>query len=355
MRVHDVQLFPLALELTESFGIAGGALTRADNVLVQLTLEDGSRGLGEAAPFPAFNGETQRGVLECADEVRSMLVGGDARRLRHLSSRLCEHTLPACLRAATEMALLDAVTRARAVSLCHWFGGAETTLQTDITVVTGDAAHARVSAERATAQGFDRIKVKVGGVPQRLDADRVCAIAAAAPAATLLLDANASLSADQALALLAALGEVRERVSAFEQPCAAHDLAGLATVRRSGVRVVADESVTCPADLLPLRDCVDVVNVKLMKSGVIGALDLALSARALGFGLMIGGLVESDLAMSVAACLAAGLGGFEIVDLDTPLFLRDAPFRGGVSRQGPHLDLTPIAAGHGVEAISARP
>ena len=63
---------------------------------------------------------------------------------------------------------------------------------------------------------------------------------------------------------------------------------------------------------------------------------------------MIGGMVESVLAMTTSACFAAGLGGFDLVDLDTALFIADDAFTGGFVQRGPHLDLSGIAAGHGV-------
>jgi L-alanine-DL-glutamate epimerase-like enolase superfamily enzyme len=74
---------------------------------------------------------------------------------------------------------------------------------------------------------------------------------------------------------------------------------------------------------------------------------MALAARAHGLRLMIGGMVESDVAMSMSAHLAAGLGGFDWVDLDTPLWLRDSPVRAGYTRRGPVLDLAAVTAGHG--------
>ncbi len=52
--------------------------------------------------------------------------------------------------------------------------------------------------------------------------------------------------------------------------------------------------------------------------------------------------------MSGSVCLAAGLGGFAFVDLDTPLFLAVDPFDGGYAQTGERLDLAPIALGHGV-------
>lgn len=62
---------------------------------------------------------------------------------------------------------------------------------------------------------------------------------------------------------------------------------------------------------------------------------------------MIGGMVEARIAMGTSACLAAGLGGFAFVDLDTPLFLAEDPFDGGYTQRGEVLDLRAIDAGHG--------
>ena len=92
-----------------------------------------------------------------------------------------------------------------------------------------------------------------------------------------------------------------------------------------------------------------VVNIKLMKSGILAALELAHAARAAGLGLMIGGNVESILAMSVSACFAAGLGGFEFADLDTPLFMATNPFDGGFSLTGGRISVAHLAAGHGTQ------
>jgi L-alanine-DL-glutamate epimerase-like enolase superfamily enzyme len=116
------------------------------------------------------------------------------------------------------------------------------------------------------------------------------------------------------------------------------------------VPVAADESVASAADAARLvrNAAVDVLNIKLMKCGIVEALDIAAIARTAGLHLMIGGMVESLLAMTVSACFAAGQGGFRFVDLDTPLFLAENPFDGGMAYHGGTIDLTPIEAGHGV-------
>src|SRR5258706_1690092 len=63
------------VEMLEPFGIAQGAQLVARNALAELELESGARGLGEAAPFPAVNGETQAQALAALERGLPELVG----------------------------------------------------------------------------------------------------------------------------------------------------------------------------------------------------------------------------------------------------------------------------------------
>ncbi|MEP7053471.1 MAG: dipeptide epimerase [Pseudomonadota bacterium] len=350
--IADVSAQALDIELNEPFGIATGAQLVAHNVLVTVTLSDGSLGIGEAAPFPAVNGETQSAAQSALEAARPHLLGLDAQRWRPaaaLARELLRYT-PSAL-AGFESALLDALCRRAQLSLWSFFGGAEPALVSDITIPTGDAEHARRAALRAVSQGFETLKVKVGGVTFDLDRARLAAISLAAPGTRLVLDANASLSAPEAIELLNALGPAKRQVALFEQPTPKLDIDALRTVReQGGVPVAADESASSAADVLALiaARAVDVINIKTMKSGVAEAMSMISVARAAGLGLMIGGMVESKLAMTVSACLAAGMGGVQFVDLDTPWFMKDPPFTGGWVSRGATLLVDHITAGHGV-------
>lgn len=357
-RITELSFSAFDVPLSEPFGIATGTQHVAHNVLVRLKLDDGSEGLGEAAPFPAVNGETQAMVLAALPEAQLALAGLAAERYRVVAHALREvlHEVPSA-RAAVETALFDALCKSAGISLWRFFGGAEPTLMSDITIPTGDAAHARAAAERAWQAGFRALKIKVGGAPLELDLARIAAVSAAAPEAELVLDANGSLSAEGALQLLEGIGEARERVSLFEQPTAAEDWDGLDTVGRDGhVLVAADESARGAGDVARLASArvVNVVNIKITKSGIVEAWDMIATARAHGLGLMVGGMVETELAMSTSACLAAGVGGFRFVDLDTPLFMAERPLEGGFHQVGPHIALEEIRLGHGVRYSAAR-
>lgn len=353
--IQRLTVAPLDMPLRETFGIAGGATEIVESALVTVELADGTLGLGEASPLPAFNGETRAATVEAVLAARARVEGEDVRAWRRIAGALA---CPGAARCAIETAVIDALARRAGMPLWAFFGGAERALTTDVTVPIASVAEARRSAGERAAQGFGRLKVKVGGSRAGEDLARLLAVREAAPGAELMLDGNGGLSAEAALDLLADLRSRGITPILFEQPVPAGDLAGLAEVaRRGGVPVAADESVERAADVLRVAalGAAQVVNIKLMKSGVVEALAIAATARALNLGLMIGGMIEGRLAMSTSACFAAGLGGFAFVDLDTPLFLAEDAFAGGYAQRGPAIDLAPIEAGHGARPARSLP
>lgn len=357
LRIERVGVRVLDIPMRKAFGIAGGTQEVAKNVLVSVELGGGVTGYGEAAPLPAFNGETQEDAVAKLLALTARVHGRSVGALRPLCEEVRHHarsadlgTPSASASCALETAILDAFTRAHGMSLRHFFGGAETTLRTDVTITTGTEQEAAREARAFAA--FDTLKIKVGGSSVDHDVVRVLAVHQARPDARLLLDANGGLDVDEAVALAEGVLRHGAVIRLFEQPVAAGNFEALAEVRaRTGLTIAIDESVTRVDDVVQAhrRAAADAVNIKLMKSGPLVALDIARTALALGLQPMIGGMVEARLAMGTSACLAAGLGGFAFVDLDTPLFLAADPFEGGYRYVdgGPTLDLGPIELGHG--------
>lgn len=351
-QIRGVTVQDLDIALHEPFGIAGGAQAVASNLLVRVELADGTIGYGEAAPFPAFNGETRESTRAAIQDVQGAVAGAHARQWRRMAKDL-RAAIPkaGAARCAIETAVLDAFTRSERVSLGRYFGAAKRVLHTDLTVTTGSVDAAAAAARDAVQRGFRALKIKVGAGSVGDDVARIAAIRGAAPSAALLLDANAAFSADEALALVAELKGRNIRPALFEQPVARDDLDGMARVCREGrIPVAADESATSADDVraVAAARAAHVINIKLMKSGLAEAQEMAWIAREAGLKLMVGGLVESVLAMSVSACFAAGSGGYSFIDLDTPLFLREQPFEGGIAYEGDSITFSRIKAGHGV-------
>jgi L-alanine-DL-glutamate epimerase-like enolase superfamily enzyme len=352
--IRSFAFAPLEIALRVPFGISGGAQPAAHNVLVTVELEDGTRGYGEAAPLPPYNGETQAGALAALGHALGWTEGRDAADWRGIAAEFRRRSGGASgsAQCALETALLDAIARHEGVSLGRRFGGAGTELESDMTVTTGTPLEAAEAARDIRRRGIRVIKVKVGGVGgPKEDLARIGAILEAAPGAPLVLDGNAGLTRVEASDLAHGLKAAGIAPLLLEQWLPRDDWAGLRALgAETGWTVAADESVTSAATArrLVAERAAAVINIKLMKAGIAEALDIVEVARAAGLGLMIGGNVESILAMTMSACFAAGLGGFDYADLDTPLFLADNPFAGGYVWSGGTVSVAHIAAGHGV-------
>lgn len=355
--IRSLDFAPLDIPLHEPFGISGGAQAMANNVLATVTLADGTRGFGEAAPLPPYNGETQADALATLRSAAPWLAGRAVSLAdwRELAAEFRRRGGAACgsAQCAFEMALLDALTRQAGVGLGKFCGGAGTELETDMTVTTGSAAEAASAARAIRARGIRMIKVKVGGkAGPAHDLQRISAIHEVAPDSPLILDGNAGVSRSAATELARGLKQRGISPALLEQWLAKDDLDGArALAAESGWLLAADETVTTAADArrVVAARAAQVINIKLMKAGLAEAFEIAAVAKQAGLALMIGGNVESILAMTVSACFAAGIGGFRFADLDTPLFLAANPFTGGYALTGGTISVAHIKAGHGVE------
>jgi len=350
--IRSVSVEPLNIPLLEPFTIATGSVSDAQNVLITITLNDGSIGYGECAPFTPSTGETQETALAAARGCAALIEGRDAAHWRVLSKLMYSvYFSQATARAGMEMALLDALTRSYGIPLYIFFGGASASIETDMSIPLVTPEHGYELAKDIVARGITSIKIKVGG-SIRDDVARVEAIREAAAGLGLTLDANQGYTANEALLCLEALDDHDIRPLLLEQPVHKDDHEGLRYVtQHTTIPVAADESAYSAANVARLIEmkAVNVVNIKLMKCGFVEALDIAAVCRANHIGLMIGAMMESRLATSAAAHFVAGLGGFRFIDLDTPMLLADDPFTGGYAQRGGVYDLSGVERGLGVE------
>jgi len=350
--IRSVTIEPLNIPLLEPFTIATGRVSQAQNVLITVTLDDGSIGYGECAPFTPSTGETQETAIAAARGCAQLIEGEDAAYWRRLAKLMHNvYFTQATARAGMEMALLDALTRSYGIPLYIFFGGASTVVETDMSIPMVTPEHGYELAKDIVARGITSIKIKVGGAI-RDDVARVEAIREGAPGLGLTLDANQGYTANEALLCLEALDDHDIRPLLLEQPVHKDDFEGLRYVtQHTTVPVAADESAFSAANVAHLiaLGAINVVNIKLMKSGFVEALDIAAVCRATHTQLMIGAMMESRLATSAATHLAAGLGGFSFIDLDTPMLLAEDPFTGGYEQQGGIYDVSSVKSGMGIE------
>ena len=293
----SVERFPIA----GSFAIARGSKTVAE--VVRCTVTDGTLvGQAEAVPYARY-GETVEQVVSAIMNVRA----GDR-------AALAAALPPGAARNALDCALWDLEAkktgRAAHLTICST---PPRPLLTAYTISLGTVGE---MGDRArAASGRRLLKVKVGAGDGQ-DAARIRAVATAAPDSRIILDANEGWTSDTLPELM--LVAARAGVALIEQPLPA-DADGALAEMPHPVPVCADESVHVAGDLPGLKGKYDFVNIKLDKTGgLTEAISLRRDARALGFGVMVGCMVGTSLAMAPAMLLAQEA---DFVDLDGPLLL----------------------------------
>ena len=361
-RIAHVSATPWTLPLVAPFVIAARTATEARNVRISVHTEGGQTGNGASAPVGYVTGESVESVLDALSAVGPKFAGLPADSLEPLLARA--NTLLAdapAARAGLEMALYDLWAKERRLPLWRHFGGRLARVTTDLTVPIVAPETAADLALSAWAEGFRTLKIKVGD-PSGPEADlaRIAAVLAAVPGVRLRMDANQAFTPDSAVSFAHALSAWNTQIDLLEQPVPREDFAGLRYVKeRIAVPLFADESARSAAEVRALleADAVDGINVKLMKSGITGALEIIALTQAFGKKLMLGCMLETGLGIAAAVQIACGTGAFDFLDLDSHRLLKPVPgLSGGYDVQGEELVVAEISgAGWGVEMPEEMP
>jgi L-alanine-DL-glutamate epimerase-like enolase superfamily enzyme len=337
--------------LDQPFRTARGQHDRLENILFTIELKDGTKGYGEAAVATHITGETIDETLKNLNGIAFWLKGKAIGDYLDISAQLHERLgANQSALAAVEMAIFDALTRYLRIPLWRLWTSNPKRLRTDITIVIADLDQTRAKTRAFKAQGFRAFKIKIGR-DMDMDFKRVKAVCSIAPRAQIILDANQGYTSKQTLQFLKRLSKAGIVPALIEQPVPKADWEGLKQVtRESKVCVCADESASSLADALRIikEKAADAINIKLMKTGLVHALEISRLAHAAGVKLMIGGMMESNLAMTCSAHLAAGLGYFDFIDLDTPFFIKGEAARNPYLSSRGVYDLGKVKTGIGI-------
>lgn len=293
--------------MREPFAISRGVQTEQPTVIACLVDAQGRRGRGEACGV-GYAGETPEIMTAQIEAVRSQIQGD-------LTRQALRRLLPAGgARCALDSALWDLEAKQTGRSVFA-LAGIERPVSVTTAYTIGIRSNAAYEAAARGRASYRLLKVKVDGQ------DPVASIAAVrrgAPDAALIVDPNQAWSVETLKAIAPRLVELG--VVLLEQPIPVGHEAGLDGYR-CPVPLCADELINEAADLDKARGRFDVINIKLDKAGgLTEALDLAASATAAGFDLMVGCMAGSSLSMAPAIVLAQQCA---FVDLDGPLLLAE--------------------------------
>ena len=339
--ICKVEFWPVDIPITDPFVVATGARTIAENVFLRVTLANGSQGYGEAAPFPEVGGETRESCLRSLYQLGNVILGRSATDYKEVGRLLSKQALiyPAA-RCGLETAIIDAHCRAANIPMWQLWSGADVRArETDITIPITDLDKTVDLARGWYAKGFRLFKMKVGK-DVGSDIRRLEAVHRALPGISFIGDGNQGFSRQDCLTFAQGVKRFGGMMTLLEQPVVRDDLDSMAAIRReTGIPVAADESVRSLTDAeeVVAQDAADYINIKIMKTGVAEAVEIASFTKASGLKLMIGGMLETRIAMGCSFSLVLGLGGFEVLDLDTPLLLASDPVTGGYRYKGPRL------------------
>ncbi len=289
-------------DLAQVFRISRGARTEAQVLTVRVG-EGGAAGWGECVPYARY-GETLA------------LVAGEIEGLGPVDRVSLQEALPAgAARNAVDCALWDLQAKQAGRRVWQLAGLARPGPEVTAYTLSLDTP-AKMRAQAATNGYRPLLKTKLGGGED--DVARIEAVRAGAPDARIIVDANEGWTADLYKALAPVL--LRLGVEMVEQPLPAGQDDALLELERV-LPVCADESCHDRASLAGLKGRYDLVNIKLDKTGgLTEALALRDAAVAEGFGIMVGCMVGSSLAMAPAVLVAQGAA---VVDLDGPLLLAE--------------------------------
>ncbi len=369
-RIEAIRLFPTAIKeaWTEDAYVWPSTIPC---VLVKVSAEDGSYGLGEASSQVWYLGETAEQIESCIRLYHAALQGRDAGNFalaHHLMEAAYSGGMPGGrgARSGVDMALYDLVGKARGVPVHALLGGAyrgELELLTNLYHKTPEAM--AEACRDFVGRGFTGLKVKVGdvmlaeGFGREAFAEELAKLEAALEVTPreVYIDADANQGWESAQWTVSKLRRFAGHDNlSIEQPLPYADLSGAAFVRaHAGVPVILDESVWSPravVELVRLGAC-DRIVLKLNRlGGFYPAMQAVAICESAGLGVSVDTNPYTLLGDTACCHIAAAIRSHYPVDCEGHVSFLDLGgepiFSGGITFSGGRSRL-PEAPGLGVD------
>lgn len=334
MTINAISIYRLSIPMVP-FTIATGTMHFAQNLFIRVHTSEGLTGVGECSAFPMIAGETQDTCFVLAKDFARLWKGKDAAQIEDRMKELdCFIVGNHTVKSAFDMALYDLAAKAQNIPLFKYLEGSYFEPESDITVGINTAERMAEQAKELVQKHKAKcLKVKLGKSPQD-DIKRMFAIKeAVGNAIRLRIDANQGWDYEGAVMALEAMQDLD--IQFCEQPMRKQLDEKMPMLRRiSKVPIMADESVFDHYDAQRLirNNACDYINIKLSKAGGIReALKIHEVCTHAGIPNMLGGMLESRLALSAKVHLALSCPNIRFYDLDTCLLgHKEDPVTGGV-------------------------
>ncbi len=321
--VAGLTIYSLAIPLRVKFKHALAERIGSEPIIVRLELANHVVGHGEAQPRTYVTGESNADVLKTIQDVfvpillelRPTCFGDAIEAAANLPIVAPDGRPITAARAAVEIALLDAYSRAFGRSLASVAGyleethlgqpGSTSTARFGVVISSMDPGRIQSLVRKTRWARIGHFKLKVGDADDgaRLDATvRALDRKLTNGKVTLVLDANAAWTLDEATEKLRAWQHLP--ITCVEQPLAkdaGKDWGELA--RRTSLPLMPDESLVTPddAEAMIVQQAAGWFNIRIAKNGgLLPSLQLAVLARRHGIAVRLGCMVGETSILSAA-------------------------------------------------------
>jgi o-succinylbenzoate synthase len=335
MKITQIEIYKYSIPM-EPFTIATGTMHYAQNIFIRIHTDEGITGVGECSAFPMITGETQATCFEMAKDFASLWKNKNALAIEERVNEL--HAFAAynnTAKSAFDMALHDIAAQHANVPLYKFLGGSKTKkLETDLTIGINTPQQMAEQAKEFVERGALILKIKLGKNAKE-DVQRIYLISkAVGEKIKLRIDANQGWGFDDAVYALTELGKYS--IEFCEQPMRKHHDHFLPTLKEiSPIKIMADESVFDHYDAIRLinANACDYINIKFAKSsGILEAKKINDVCKEKNIACMMGGMLESRVALTAFAHFATAFDNVQFYDMDTCMLGHKIdPVTGGVT------------------------
>lgn len=278
MKIKAIDTFIVTLPFRFSFGHSLASRAQSTNLIVKVTLDDGTVGFGEGVPRDYVTGENaETAELNVLQHYAPRLIAADVSQSTNILQTLMETFFELGLDQKTqgaswcalELAVLDATARAHGQTVATLKGGVrQPYIRYGGVVPFGGKKALLAILSFYKLYGFQTVKIKVG---KDLQSDVECVKLTRkimGENVTLRIDANCAWTADQTLRAIEAMAPYK--VASIEQPVPATDLDGLKKITANAIEeIVVDESLCTlqQARQLAAENICSGFNIRLSKVG----------------------------------------------------------------------------------------
>lgn len=274
--IKDIQVKVIELPLKKQWKISLYEQSTRPHAVIKIITEDGIVGYGEAAPSPAFMGETAYTIeLAINKYLKPSIIGENIFDVDIIHEKMNFAIYGNYAAKSTiDIALYDAMGKTLGVPVYKLLGGKYRD-KVELSWVVGmqDLEGSIEEAREKLSEGYKVLKVKVGRTPE-VDYNLVKRIREEfGSEVPIRLDANQGYDYKTALSTFSRIEELG--IESLEQPVRRWDIQGMKMLReRLHCPIMADESVSdfhAVNEIIREKAC-DIVNIKV---GKVGGLTMA--------------------------------------------------------------------------------